>query len=198
MNNLRKSLREKLETALFGSGTGDSINGLANLITTDGTTSDVGGIGTTEFPRWANQYKSSTGSADSGALQTDLDALYMDCSDSLTDPPDLHVTDPTTWLYYKEEAMTYWMTSKELDMGGFENVVFNGKPVVPSSKCTSGYWYMLNTDYFYIRYDPAADFTMTDWKEPVNQPGDRYAQVLWVGNLVISRRDRHGVLYGIT
>ena len=198
LKNLKKSMKTVMETALLGSGAGDDINGFGNLITTDGTTSDIGGIGTTEFARWANQYKASSGASDAGYLETDLDELYMNCSDSLTDPPDLFITDEATWRYYKQACRTYFMTEEKLDLGGFKNVVYEGGALVPSKQCTAGYWYMINTDYFYVVYDPSADFEMTQWKEPVNQVGDQYAQILWVGNLIVSRRDRHGVLYGIT
>jgi hypothetical protein len=55
--------------------------------------------------------------------------------------------------------------------------------------------YFLNTNFIEWVADPIANFDMTEWKPIVDQPNDRVAQVVAVGNVVMGNAKRQGVMH---
>jgi len=125
------------ETGTAGANTLE-LNGLNSMIefaAAAAQTQTVGGInklgsaaGNT-YANWVNQYQAMT------AFGTDgLDAweqCYMDCS-SRGSHPDLIVTSPTVYRFYKRlVAANQEERDKALWDQGFQNLLFEGTPVVP-------------------------------------------------------------------
>jgi hypothetical protein len=83
---------------------------------------------------------------------------------------------------------------------GFTNVLFNNVPIcvdphVPSNgTAAKGAFYFLNEDYMYLYVNPRADFTMKDFREPVNQDA-MTSLILWAGNLIFTNCVRQLKLY---
>jgi hypothetical protein len=63
LDNLENSLVDTLETALFAAKSGNSIEGLQNLVPDDptGASYDAGGIDQSTYSWWRNQYTNATG-----------------------------------------------------------------------------------------------------------------------------------------
>ncbi len=194
-NNLQNSMIDKLETDLFGSGTGKNINGLTNLVSNDGE-GTVGGINAATETWWKNKYKEMTGENPETHLLTNMRTLYNDCSRG-NDTPDIIVTDQNSYELYDDEVLEQkQIVNKELGDAMFENILFKGKPLVWSPSCGANKMFMLNSRYMEWIADESVNFEMTEWKEAQNNL-DRTAQVVVAGNLVISARLRQGVLFGI-
>lgn len=86
---------------------------------------------------------------------------------------------------------------EQLAQNGFTNLLFNGVPVTVDSHVPANQMYFLNEDYIYLYVNPRADFTMKEFREPVNQDA-MTSLILWAGNIVLSNCARHGKLLGVT
>lgn len=92
----------------------------------------VGGIAKADYANWRNQYGTIS------AFGTDgLDVweeVYMDCSKKGTHP-DIMLTDPAVYRFFKRLVAP---NQEERDVAmwnqGFENLLFNGTPVVPDEE----------------------------------------------------------------
>ena len=81
---------------------------------------------------------------------------------------------------------------------GFGDLAYKGRPITWSPSCSDGYMYFLNTNYLEFTTDPIENFSMGEWLPIVNQPRDRVAHVMTVGNLCISNCKKMGVIYNIS
>jgi hypothetical protein len=84
----------------------------------------------------------------------------------------------------------------QLAQAGFENLIFNGTPLVvdshvPSYGSGSAFFY-LNEDYFELIVSERADFKLQDFQTPTNQDA-MTALLLWAGNLTCGNIARQGV-----
>lgn len=152
------SMINDLARQLFADGGDESststtpkeLNGLDSMLefdtSADQTTNDidVGGISKGSYTRWHNQYGQIT------AFGTDgLDVweeVYMDCSQRGTHP-DIILTDPEVYRFFKRlVAPNQEERDKAMWDQGFENLLFNGTPVVPDEEISgSGKTYFLTT-----------------------------------------------------
>ncbi|HIA03329.1 MAG TPA: phage major capsid protein [Myxococcales bacterium] len=104
----------------------------------------VGGIVKADYANWQNQYGQIT------AFGTDgLDVweeVYMDCSKKGTHP-DIILTDPAVYRFFKLlVAPNQEERDKAMWDQGFENLLFNGTPVVPDDELAlTGKTYFLTT-----------------------------------------------------
>jgi len=95
-----------------------------------------------------------------------------------------------------------------LAQAGFTNLLFNNVPIVvdphiPGNNVTAtavanspGAFYFLNEDYMYLYVNPRADFSMKDFREPINQDA-MTSLILWAGNLVFTNCARQLKMLGI-
>ena len=155
INDLSRQLHADggTETSTPGANTLE-LNGLASMIEPlAGTPAQpqlqtVGGINknvtTGGYARWTNQFGQIT------AFGTDgLDVwerVYMDCSQRGTHP-DIMLTDPIVYRFFKRLVAP---NQEERDVAlwnqGFENLLFNGTPVVPDEELAgTGVTYFLTT-----------------------------------------------------
>jgi hypothetical protein len=193
---------DKFETFAFADGSGNSSKdpeGLGNLVdATPDTARTVGNIAQTTYTWWKNKTKTATGAA-SVYLLSDMRTLFNNCSKGqATDMPDGIVTDQTSAELYEDEVLEQKQIVNNTGTGDpmFSGVVFKGIPVMWSAACTAGYMYFLNSRFIGLNVDPDINMTMTEWKTIPNQL-DRVAQIVWKGNLIVSRRKSQGVLITI-
>lgn len=203
IDNLQSSLIDKLETSLFSDGSGDNglaIDGLGNIISTS-TTGTVGGIDRSTYSWWRNQATSMTAKSASIYLRSYMSTMFNNCGsqgEGVTRFPDLIVTDQTTYEYYESECLEISRINigdKNLADLGFGDLAYKGRPMTWSPAATAQRMYFLNTNFIEWVADPIANFDMTDWKAIVDQPNDRVAQIVAVGNVVTSNCKRLGLLY---
>jgi len=93
-----------------------------------------------------------------------------------------------------------------LAQAGFTNLLFNNVPIVvdphlPGAGNTgtangAGAFYFLNEDYMYLYVNPRADFSMKDFREPINQDA-MTSLILWAGNLVFTNCVRQLKLFAV-
>ena len=148
INDLARQLYADGGAESASSTTPKEINGLQSMLdfADFGTqTGNVGGIAKGDFTStWQNQYGAMT------AFGTDgLDVweeVYMDCSKKGTHP-DIILTDPTVYRFFKRLVAP---NQEERDVAmwnqGFENLLFNGTPVVPDEELSgTGKTFFLTT-----------------------------------------------------
>jgi hypothetical protein len=92
---------------------------------------------------------------------------------------------------------------EQLAQAGFTNLLFNNVPVcvdphIPANGVASqGHMFFLNEDYIYLYVNRRADFTMKDFREPINQDA-MTSLILWAGNLCFSNAVRQVKLVTLT
>ncbi len=145
--------------------------------------------------------------------------------------PDTVITDYTTWAYFEQlltpfqrNQMTFGQTdAKSAQVSGYADLYWDGMQVYRDKKITTGYFYMLNTDFlrFYglnwwegtkvsprakniegnvysdSAYSPENAFTWTGWIRAYNQ-GAINGFMIMGGQLLCTDPFRNGVLTGIT
>lgn len=205
IDNLQRSLIDKLEESLFSDGTSDgnkAIDGLENLVS-NSTTGTVGQIDRSSYTWWRNNIQTMASASASIYLRGYMNTMFNNCGqqgEGVTRFPDLIVTDQTTYEYYESEAMEIARINigdKTLADLGFGDLAFKGRPITWSPAASSQRMYFINTNFIEWVADPIANFDMTDWKPIIDQPNDRVAQVVTVGNVVLSNSKRQGCIYSI-
>lgn len=142
--NAEETMVNKIGEALFNTSDADSINGLPQLITDNGT-GTVGGISTTTYPMWKNKYKNVAKNPTASVLLQSMAELYRDCTRGKS-TPDVIVTTPELYSLF-ESALTpqQRFTNSKLADAGFEALKFHGAEVIFDENCPANRMYMLNT-----------------------------------------------------
>lgn len=204
IDNLQSSLIDKLEESLFGDGTGDdgkAIDGLDNLVAILPTTGTPGQIDRSVYTWWRNNYKSMTGLSASVYLRKEMSKMFNNCGqqgEGVTRFPDIVITSQAVYEYYESECLEVGrilMGDKKMADLGFGELAYKGRPITWSPALTAARMYFLNTNFIEWVADPIANFDMTEWKPIVDQPNDRVAQVVAVGNVVMGNAKRQGVMH---
>jgi len=203
IENAERTMMNNISSDCYSNGTADSgkqIGGL-QLLVGDAGTGTVGGINSTTWTFWQNQfYDFSANSVTPGpsTIQTAMNTLYLNCSRN-RDHPDLIVADNTYFRYYWESLQAIQrVTNAKLGEAGFENLRFMGADVVfdggLGGNAPASHMYFLNCDY--LSYRPHARRDMV----PLNP--DRYATnqdamvklIGWAGNMTARNRSLQGVI----
>lgn len=142
--NAEETMVNKIGEALFNTSDTDSINGLPQLITDDGT-GTIGGISTTTYPLWKNKFKNVAANPTPSVLLKAMADLYRDCTRGKS-TPDVIVTTPELYSTF-ESALTpqQRFTNSKLADAGFEALKFHGAEVIFDENCPANRMYMLNT-----------------------------------------------------
>lgn len=206
LENSKDTLVDQLETTLAGAQTGDSFNGLQDIVA-EAPTNTLQNISGTTYTWWQNQYKDMTTVSWGTYGVTNMNHMLNLCAQNQSqDSPNLILSGQTPYeAYYDETLEQRRVTNKTLGDAGFQNVEFRGVPMVWSPQIAdattlgsgSGTMYFLNTKFLKFKYDPMMFFDMTSWKEIAAQINDYAAQVILAGNLMTARRRVHGVMFNI-
>jgi hypothetical protein len=183
----------------------NQINGLANLIQTNGQ-GTVGGINSTTWTFWRNQFKEMTGTnlaatpnaANAASMKADMGLLWLSLNRG-ADKPDLIVmTHDFYTLYETGEQQLQRYADSDLAQAGFMTLKYKSANVVfddnTNFATTSERAYFLNTDYLYLVQHREAQWTMDAEKTPVNQDAV-VIPMYWMGNLVTTQRSLQGILF---
>ena len=201
INNTRRALTKDLETKMFaGQASGNEFDGLQWLVKDDPTTSStIGNINQSTYTWWRNQAANMTGRSFTTYGVIDMREMYNDIiTESYTGMPcDVIVSGQAAFQYYEDNVLDYYRTySNKLGDLGIRNIMFKETPMIWSPSCGTR-MYFLNTDYFYMYYDPMWNFDMTEWKSIPNQVEDKAAQIKFACALVCSNRRAQGVIYNV-
>lgn len=196
-------MANNISTGIYSDGTGSSgktIGGL-QLLVGDSGTGTVGGINSSTYSWWQNQYydfSDNSITAGPSTIQTAMNTLYLNCVRN-RDHIDLIVADNTYYRYYWESMQAIQRTSNpKLAEAGFDNLKFMGADVIAdgglSGDAPSTHMYFLNTKYLFFRPHRDRNFV------PLNP--DRYAVnqdamvkfIAFAGNMTTSSRRLQGVI----
>lgn len=201
---LELSFANWFNEALYSDGSGNSskdIDGLGLLVSSDGT-GTVGGIVAGTYTWWKNY--NTTGGSTAVAydnLLSKMRTAYNTISKGV-DFPDVGVTTQTVYEAFESKLVATVnyaigiVDSRTADYG-FQNLKFKGMTLSWDSDCTSGYLYMLNSNYLELVTHSDANFELSDFVEPDNQDA-KSAKMLWMGNLTVSNRAMQGVITSLT
>jgi hypothetical protein len=218
MENTEQALIEQFESVLTGGagttipagatdaipGADFAIDGLQCLVadapqtTPGGGGISVGGIDSSVYTWWQNQYMSMAGSSFAANGVNNMRHTLNNCMNNrIGDRPDIILSDQQTYEWYEQSTLSYLrITNNKLGDAGFENQTFKQIPMVWSPTITQR-MYFLNSRFLKLIYDPSMYFTMTEWKPIPDQVNDRAAQIATAATLTTNRRRVHGVISSI-
>lgn len=112
--------------------------------------------------------------------------------------PDFAVTDQAVFEGYEgllEDRHRILDTT--VGDAGFDNLKYKGMTVFWDDDAEAGTLRMINSNFLQVCVDTETDFIMDPFVEPVNQKV-KIGKMLWMGNLIVRRRDKLGVVHSIT
>ncbi len=172
---LKEDFADRLATDIFtANGNGLGIDPITTIID---SASSYAGIAVADAADWAAQEDGSTTTL---SLYGAASLSYMINQARFgKNMPDFHLT--TRDLRSKFESIleaqknfVAKLGDKEMASAGFENVAFHGAGVFDDPYCTAGTWLGINTDVFYLLYDPDYYMKVSKW-EKIDQVGFQYA-----------------------
>ncbi len=175
----------------------NQIGGLSLLVTSDGT-GTVGGINSSTYTFWKNQFKEVSGTgATFATLKSGMNDLWLKCVRG-ADKPNLIVSSHDFYSIYEgglQDLQRY--SDAKMAAAGFESLKYKSASVIFDDNTnfgtTSETMYFLNTKYLYLMEHPEARWTEDDEKVPLNQDAV-VIPMYWMGNLVTSNRSLQGKL----
>lgn len=204
--NALRTAANNFSIDVYSDGTlSNQIGGLANIVQTAGT-GTVGGIDSSTYAFWQNQYREMTGAntaaapsvANAVSMKADMNSLWM----SLTrgaDKPDVIVMSHDFYSLYEvgEQDKQRYMDA-ELAEAGFMTLKYKSADVIfddnSNFSTTAEKAYFLNTDYLRVCQHKDAKWTPDAEKKPTNQDAV-VIPFYWMGNMVVTNRDLQGVLF---
>jgi hypothetical protein len=205
LQQVELTMADALNAMLWDDGSGNSgkdLMGLAGIVGSGNpSVGNLGDIDATANAYWRSTQTPAT-SANTLAL-ADMRTIYNTVSEGNDHPTNI-VTTQTGFESY-EALLTDQIRYEDTKMGdaGFQNLMFKGAPVAFDDDAdvftgTTGdapMWY-LNSKYLELSKLAGVWFKPSDLLQPTNQDAF-YKHLLCYGNLVVTNRKRHGVLYDI-
>jgi hypothetical protein len=198
MKNAMRTAANNMSVDLYSSGSlSNQMGGLGHIITSDGT-GTVGGINSSTYSWWANQFHEVTGSDawTKSTIAGYMMTLWLACVRG-TDKPDLIVSTHDFWAAYWESLHDLQRYKTEGTPDTFDSVKFQSADVIFDSNdnfsTTGETMYFLNSDYLSLKYHPDANWTPMPEVKPTNQDAATVL-ILWMGQLCCSNRARQGVM----
>jgi hypothetical protein len=176
----------------------NQIGGLSLLIQTNGQ-GTVGGINSTTYTNWRNQFKecAGTGTWSKSTIKGEMNALWLNCVFG-QESPDLLLSSHDFYAAYEEALQdNQRYTDATMAAAGFETLKYKSASVVFDTNTNFGTtaerMYFINTKNLYLVQHSEAQWTQDDEKKPINQDGV-VIPMYWMGNLVVTNRRRQGIL----
>jgi hypothetical protein len=169
-----KTLADYIQGGLYHSGsTAKSIVGTALFLSTSNT---VGGISQSTYSWWQAQVDSATTTLSLSAMQE----VWNDCTINNSQPTVLMATRANYNRYYALLTPQQRFVDGETAKGGFQNLLFNGAPMIVGPKVPSGHIEFLNEEHLKLFVHKDEDMRFEDFQKPVNQ-NVKVAKVYWMG-----------------
>lgn len=190
--NMQRSLKKKMGTGIYLNDLVEGKLGFSGLAALFDTTTSVayGGIKEADVPLWkANKSATATDATFKGFQSIRLPAIV----DTTTEgQPDLYLTTVTLRDAFTSslQAQVRYQDS-QLVAKGFQNILFDGAPVVADLNQTAGYVDALNTRYLEFVSHSEFDFTTPKWEADRRQPDIWTANIRWIGQLCCKHRKAH-------
>ncbi len=201
------TMEDIISDMIFSDGTGNGgldLLGLEALVAQDPTTGTIGGINRATATDhdgnfyWRNVVNTAVG-AQSQNLETAISTAIRDVTRG-NDRPNVIVTNSTIYGYMTHLArqrQRFVTRSSKLAAIGFEELEFEGIPVIWDGKCPADRVYGLNTKHLKFNIHPQYNFTPTEFVKPANQSG-KVSLIELYGEMTSDRLESCFVLSGIT
>ena len=198
--NATSTMTNYLGAAFFNNtstGVAKSLVGLPEQLTADGT-GTIGGINSSTYTNWKNQYVAATetlSAATSAQFLGYMTELFNKCTFG-SEQTDLIVSDATFRAKYEaacQEQKRFTGENKKAADLGFRAYDFNGAAFIFDPNCPANTAYFLNTNYinFYVHKD--ANMKLTD--KAKSEGNDKYLWMMLLQCcLTLSSRKHQGVL----
>ena len=163
------------------------------------TTSTVQDINSTTNSWWQAQVVASGSFAARGIadMRNLRDLILRAGQNSVASPDQIITTQLVYELYEASQVSGIRYGPRDQADASFGGLKFSTATIEFDPNCATGELYMLSKDALQFVVNSDADFTIGEFKEPVDQDV-RTAKVIWAGNLVVLNRRRLGKLTGIT
>jgi hypothetical protein len=205
VKNAMRTAANNMSIDLFSSGSlANQMGGLGAIITSDGT-GTVGGINSSTYTFWANQYREISGSNTwtKSTIKGEMNALWLSCTRG-NDMPNLIISTNDFYAAYWEglqDLARYdqvGRSSKDTSniLGPALKYANNADVIFDSNSnftATGEKMYFLNTDYLELCVMKGANWNQLDDKVPTNQDAV-LIPIIFQGQLVCSNRARQGYL----
>lgn len=197
--NAMRTAANNMSLDLYSSGSlSNQMGGLGLIIQTAGT-GTVGGINSSTYTFWQNQYQEMSGTNTYADIRQDMMKLWMNCTRG-SDQPDLIVSTQDLYAAFWNALTTVQRyTSDDKDAtAGFNALRFQQADVIFDRQATNftttgEKMYFINSDYLELVVHRDTNWTTLDEKMSVNQDAT-VIPILWMGQLCCSNRARQGVL----
>jgi len=197
--NAMRTAANNMSLDLYSSGSlTNQMGGLGTIIQTAGT-GTVGGIDSSTYTFWQNQYQEMSGTNTYADIKNDMMKLWLNCARG-SDQTDLIVSTQDLYAAFWNSLVPnqrYTSDDKEAT-AGFNALRFQQADVIFDRQATNftstgEKMYFINSDYLELVVHRDANWTTLDEKMSVNQDAT-VIPIIWMGQLVCSNRARQGVL----
>ncbi|MCD6525951.1 MAG: phage major capsid protein [Desulfuromonas sp.] len=186
--------------ALYSDGlTSNQLAGLRHLVqdvpTAAGT---VGGINQVTSTWWQNAANSvAAGTLAATNIQTNMNNIWLKMKRG-ADKCNLISADYKTYQFYWEslQAIQRIQQAQSAD-AGYQELFFNGSPVLADDQAPANHMYFLNTKYLKLKCAPDRMWS-PDTKRLIDNADYEVTPIWFAGQLVTSNRERQGVLFEAT
>jgi len=158
---------------------------------------------------WQNGVSDMAADSTFAAQDTALDLAWITAKRSPLGPPNMHLVDENTFIWYKKVRRSFFQENQftRIDIP-WENVAFHGAPVIPDQfmpnvsdddtvlAATEGSWAMLNTHTFQLQVKADKNFSVMGPLQPTKQEATIW-YLIWRGAFVCGNRRKNHVLHGI-
>jgi len=190
-------LADLLGQGLFSNGVNTLlIDGIYEFLSTSNT---YAGISQSSNSWWQAQIDSTT----TTLTAQKAEALFQSATSGGRSPTVIF-TDSSEYsnfwgLQISQQQFPVQPGGKDMQMAqaGWENIVFNGVPVLQDSHMPTHGINYLNENYLEFVVSERANFTIQDFQTPVNQDA-MTALLLWAGNLICNNVSRQAAFTGLT
>ena len=196
----KMSAQDDLGADLFEDGTtsANDLDGYGAAIDDGTVVATYGGIARGTYTWWASQYdyNSGTDRALTIKLMQNMWGLCKVGRDS-TDAPTYIVTTQDLWDKFASILDVSRRRSDDyMGKAGFDNLLFNGVPVVIDSHCTAGYMYFINERHTYMIVHPDENWKFVPFAEKVDQEV-AIAKLKIACQMVSDECRKSGVIYSL-
>jgi hypothetical protein len=169
-----KTLADYLQTGLYATSTNaKSIVGTGLFVSVANT---VGGISQSSYSWWQAQVDSTTTTLSLAAMQ----AVWNNCTINNQQPTVLMATRANYNRYYALLQPQQRFTDGDTAKGGFQNLLFNGAPMIVGPKVPTGNVQFLNEENLTLFVHKDEDMRFEPFQKPINQ-NVKVAKIYWMG-----------------
>ena len=178
-------------SAMYSDGTTpNELAGLQHLVAVDPTTnSTVGGINQADNTWWQNQ----TAQVAPSLIQTGMNQMYLEVKRGM-DKVNLITADYASYqLYWNSLQLIQRVQQAQSADAGYQELFFNGAPVLADELAPADSMYFLNTKYLKLKCAPDRKWS-PDTKRLIDNADYEVTPIWFAGQMCVSNRERQGVL----